>query len=177
LKAAQDWFKLIANGWRPTLFGAADPVTPWAQRALPIVYPSVPELISELEPWRRVGVPVQFCVCDVWHDHVLFSGDVITGLIDYDSAKPDNVAVDLARLLGSLVGDDADAFARGLAAYEEVRPLNADERRLVPLLDRTGVLIGITNWLRWLYFDGRVYDDRPAVARRLAALVTRAESP
>ena len=120
-------------------------------------------------------MPVQFCVCDIWHDHVLFTGDAVTGLIDYGSVKPDNVAVDLARLLGSLVGDDAAAFARGLAAYKQVRPLSTDERALVPILDRTGVVLGIANWLRWLYVDGRVYEDRAAVARRLAALVERAE--
>jgi thiamine kinase-like enzyme len=175
LKAADEWFKLIANGWRPTLFGAADPVTPWARRALPIVYRSVPEIISELEPWLRVAVPVQFCVCDIWHDHVLFTGDAVTGVIDYGSVKTDNIAVDVARLLGSLVGNDADAFARGLAAYEQIRRLSPDERNLIPVLDRTGVVLGIANWLRWLYFDGRVYEDREAVARRLAALVTRAK--
>jgi len=176
LNAAHDWCHLIASGWRPTLFGAADPVTPWAKRARPIVNRGVPAVIEELEPWRRVAVPVQFCVCDVWHDHVLFTGDAVTGIIDYGSVKTDNVAVDLARLLGSLVSNDSQAFARGLAAYEQIRPLSADERILVPVLDRTGVVLGIANWLRWLYWNGRVYEHREAVARRLAALVTRAES-
>jgi homoserine kinase type II len=175
LKAAHEWLNLISNGWRPTLFGASDPVTPWAKRARPIVDRGVPAVIDELEPWLRVAVPVQFCICDVWHDHVLFTGDAVTGIIDYGSVKPDNVAVDLARLLGSLVGNDTNEFTRGLAAYEQVRPLSADERNLVPVLDRTGVVLGIANWLRWLYWDGRVYEDRDAVARRLAALVTRAE--
>jgi homoserine kinase type II len=176
LKAAREWCNLISSGWRPTLFGAADPVTPWAKRARPIVYRGVPAVIDELEPWRHVAVPVQSCVCDIWHDHILFTGDAVTGIIDYGNVKPDNVAVDLARLLGSLVGNDADAFARGLAAYEQIRPLTTDERNLVPALDRSGVVLGIANWLRWLYFDGRTYEDRPAVARRLAELVHRAES-
>jgi homoserine kinase type II len=174
LKLAGEWSGLVAGGWRPT-FAAADPVTPWAERAWAVARREVPAAVAELEPWRRVDVPIQFCVCDVWHDHVLFTGDRVTGLIDYASVKGDNVAVDLARLLGSLVGNDADAFARGLAAYEQIRPLSADERNLVPVLDRTGVVLGIANWLRWLYFDGRVYEDREAVARRMAALVIRAE--
>lgn len=175
LTAAHDFHNLVASGWRPTTFGAVDPLTPLARRARAIAYRAVPKVIEELAPWQGVGVPAQFCVCDVWHDHILFTGDRLTGLIDYGSVKLDNVAVDLARLLGSLVGDDASAFASGLAAYEQVRPLSAAERNLVPVLDRTGVVLGIANWLRWLYFDGRIYEDREAVARRLAALLSRAE--
>jgi hypothetical protein len=46
---------------------------------------------------------------------------------------------------------------------------------LVPLLDRTGVVLGLANWLRWLYVDGREFDDRVTVARRMAELADRAE--
>jgi homoserine kinase type II len=173
LQVAHDFLKVVAGGRRPVF--AADPIAQWGERAWAVVRRGVPAAIEQLEPWCRVSVPVHFCVCDVWHDHVLFTGERVTGLIDYGSVKLDNVAVDLARLLGSLVGDDASAFASGLAAYEQIRPLSADERNLVPVLDRTGVVLGIANWLRWLYFDGRVYEDREAVARRLAALVSRAE--
>jgi Ser/Thr protein kinase RdoA (MazF antagonist) len=173
LQIAHDFRKLVTSGWRPVF--AADPLAPWGERAWAVARRGVPAVIDELESWLRASVPVQFCVCDVWHDHVLFTGDTVTGLIDYGGVKLDNVAVDLARLLGSLVGNDSQALARGLAAYEQVRPLSADERNLVPILDRTGVVLGIVNWLRWVYFDGRVFEDRDAVARRLAALVTRAE--
>ena len=56
-----------------------------------------------------------------------------------------------------------------------VRPLTDDERRLVPVLDRTGVVLGLANWLRWLYREDREFDDRAAVAARMAELVLRAE--
>jgi Ser/Thr protein kinase RdoA (MazF antagonist) len=174
VKLAREWHDLVAGGWRPA-FAQADPVTPWAERAWAVACRAVPGVVGQLAPWQSVPVPVQPCVCDVWHDHVLFTGDAVTGLIDYGSVKRDGVAVDLARLLGSLVGDDAAAVAAGLAAYEEVRPLGGAERALVPVLDRTGVVLGLANWLRWLYHDRRTYADRPAVARRLAGLVRRAE--
>ena len=43
-------------------------------------------------------------------------------------------------------------------------------------LDETGTILGAANWLRWLYRDGRSYEDRNAVARRLEVLVRRLEA-
>ena len=96
--------------------------------------------------WR--SAVLQPCLCDVWHDHVLFEGDAVTGLVDYGGVKVDNVATDLARLLGSLAGDDPVLRDAGLRAYSRLRPLSLAEEALVPVLDRTGTLLGIANWLR-----------------------------
>jgi Ser/Thr protein kinase RdoA (MazF antagonist) len=95
--------------------------------------------------------------------------------LDYGSVKMDHVAVDLARLLGSLVGDDLEMQAVGIEAYRSVRPLSAEDADLVRVLDETGTVLGAANWLRWLYHEGRRYEDLGAVARRLAALVKRME--
>ena len=119
----------------------------------------VPRLLT---PWLTVPKPLQPCVCDPWHDHVLFTGDSVTGLIDFGSAKVDHVAVDLARLLGSLVGDDPHQWRMGISAYRRVRPFSDDERRLADVLDRTGTLLAATHWLRWSN-EGRRYDDPEAV--------------
>jgi Ser/Thr protein kinase RdoA (MazF antagonist) len=118
---------------------------------------------------------LQPCLCDVWHDHVLFEGDAVTGLVDYGSVKRDHVSADLSRLLGSLVPDDPGLTAAGLEAYLRLRPLSGQEQALVAALDETGTLLGAANWLRWLYHDGRRFEDRSAVARRLAELVGRLE--
>jgi Ser/Thr protein kinase RdoA (MazF antagonist) len=156
-------------------FVPPDPVAPWAERARTIVEQRIADIPRALEPWRSVPLPVQPCLCDVWHDHVLFTGDEVTGLIDFGSVKIDNVAVDLARLLGSMVGDDSAQFEAGLDAYAQIRPLTALERALVPVLDRTGIVLGLANWLRRLGQKGSEYDDRTAVADRLASLVRRVE--
>lgn len=174
LFAADGWSYETAGGWSPTL-AAADPVSPWAERAWNLVIRQLANVRRSLDAWRPVDVPVQPCLCDVWHDHVLFSGDKVTGLIDYGAVKKDSVATDLARLLGSLVGDDAAAYEAGLEAYASVRPLGDKERQLVPVLDRTGVVLSLANWLRRLYLVGEVPDDRVAVAKRIAILVHRAE--
>ncbi len=164
--------QLIAQGWQPT-FAAGDPISPWAEDAWRLLQARLPGLDPLLELWTNVTLPIQPCLCDIWHDHVLFEGDTVSGLIDYGSVKQDNVAVDLARLLGSLVGDDRAPRQAGLAAYEMIRPLSDHERRLVDVLDETGTLLGAANWLIWLYHEQKQYEDRAAVAKRLAALVRR----
>jgi homoserine kinase type II len=112
----------------------------------------------------------------VWHDHVLFSGDAVSGLVDYGSVRIDHAAVDLARLLGSLVGDDSAGWEAGLEAYVALRPLSQSEQGLARALDQTGTILGMANWLRWLYLEHRVFVDRKAVADRLGALVRRIEA-
>jgi homoserine kinase type II len=128
-----------------------------------------------LAPWHDRPVPLQWCVGDVWHDNLLFTGNQLTGLIDYGAVKVDHVAADLGRMLGSLVGDDEGLFARGLWAYAAEAPLDAGAGELARVLDQTGVVLAAANWLRRLYGDREAFPDRAAVARRLAALVGRME--
>ncbi len=172
LAAVREWQDLIRSGWRPAWRASDDPVTPWAERAWNAVQAQIDQVPHRLAAWVDRPVPLQPCLCDIWHDHVLFQGDAVTGLIDYGSVKLDHVAVDLARLLGSLLGAQLDA---GLDHYSRFRRLTAEERDLVALLDQTGTLLGAANWLKWLYRDARFYPDRAAVARRLAGLVPRLE--
>jgi Ser/Thr protein kinase RdoA (MazF antagonist) len=173
-RALAAWEQLVATGWQPHP-AAGDPVGPPAAIAWARLPALVPRARAALVPWLADPVPVQPCLCDVWHDHILFTADRVTGLIDYAAAKVDHVAVDLARLLGSLIPGEPHRMIAALRAYESVRPLSHPE--LVELLDWTGVVIGLTNWLRWLYHDGREYADRAAVGRRVAELVGRLKVP
>jgi Ser/Thr protein kinase RdoA (MazF antagonist) len=173
----QIWQQLVQSGWRPTApFGLTGPVEVIVQRAwhvLPGLLQTVP---TRLKPWLTQSVPLQPCLCDIWHDHILFAGEAVCGIIDYGSMRYDHVAVDLARMLGSLVGDDPTSMAAGLAAYRSVRPLSADEEGLMRVLDETGVLLGTANWLIWLLHERRQFEDLGAVARRLEFLVDRVEA-
>jgi Ser/Thr protein kinase RdoA (MazF antagonist) len=126
--------------------------------------------------WAGHPFRLQPCLCDIWHDHVLFDGENVRGLIDYGGVKIDNVAVDLARLLGSMVGDDREARNAGLRAYNLVRAVAAEEWAIVDVLDKTGTIVGLENWLRWLYFAGKPLNDLSAVSRRLRSLVERVEA-
>jgi Ser/Thr protein kinase RdoA (MazF antagonist) len=175
LDRAADWLALVSSGWRPRP-DDADPVRPWAESAWRLLSVWVGRVAAMLSPWVGSPLTLHPCLCDVWHDHVLFDGNAVTGIVDYGSVKVDHAAADLARLLGSLVGDDEAAWADGLDAYTSLRPLSPDERALARALDRTGVILAAANWLRWLYHERRTFADRQLVARRLAGLVGRLES-
>ena len=127
-----------------------------------------------LEPFAGVELPSQPCIRDVWHDHILFTGDEVTGMIDFGAADIDTPAIDVSRLLGSLVGDDRDRWNTGLTAYESVRPLSTQERKVLPALDASGTVIALCNWVRWIYIERRQFENREHIVARFARLLHRA---
>ena len=121
----------------------------------------------------QVQVPVQPCIRDVWHDHILFEGDQVSGIIDFGALRAECVAADIARLLGSLVEDDIEQWRFGIAAYETVRPLSADEFFLIEVFDRSAVAMSGIQWIEWIFLDNRVFADRLAVQSRLDGILRR----
>ncbi len=176
LERFQQWQALLESGWRPDFTDSRlEVMNPWAERAWAILPFRLSSLLNLLCPWLSFDLPLQPCLCDIWHDHVLFTGDEVTGLVDYGSVKIDHVAVDLARLLGSMVGDDKKMWAVDLDAYCRLRNLSDKEIALVDVLDKTGTLLGAANWLVWIYHQGRKFENLEGAARRLATLVERLE--
>jgi Ser/Thr protein kinase RdoA (MazF antagonist) len=172
LEKAHQARALLQSGWRPT-FPPGDPARPHVEKVWPLLPVCLDAMIPALERWSVRRWSLQPCLCDVWHDHVLFKDDRLSGLIDYGSAKIDHVAVDLARMLGSLVGDNASAWERGLSAYRTVRPFSTEEEELAHLLDETGTVLGMVTWLRWLYRGERQIEDREKAAERMRELADR----
>ncbi len=123
-----------------------------------------------------LGVAIQPCIRDVWYDHLLFEGDVVTGLIDFGSMQPDNVACDVARLLGSMAVNDRESWQVGLDAYQSVRPLSDDEIELVGVFDKSTVLMSGLNWIDWIYRQRRVFDNHGAIPVRLDEIASRLEN-
>lgn len=166
LAVLDDW-----RGLERPRFAVDDPIAEHAQSAWVLLPTLAPRMQAMLEPWSRRLVSVQPCIGDVWHDHVLFEGDAVTGVIDFAAAKIDHVAADLARLLGSLIPDDRLRMETALRAYSAVRPLPNPE--LVAILDQTGVVASVVNWLRRIYLEKEQVANRIAVAKRLASLLDR----
>jgi Ser/Thr protein kinase RdoA (MazF antagonist) len=148
-----------------------------ATQTLALVKRLAPVELLRARRWHGVTLPLATCLRDIWHDHVLFTGDRVTGVIDFGAVAIGSPASDIARLLGSMVGDDRERWAAGLAAYEEVRTLTPDEREAVRFFDSTGVVLSAANWLIWLYgppaarLAGRF--DRAAALSRFHTLVGR----
>lgn len=173
---ADQWLTLVRSGWRPAMSSdRGAPAVPWVERAWRALQGKIEEVPRRLAPWLTRPLPFQPCLCDIWHDHVLFEAGRLSGLVDFGGVKVDHVAADLARLLGSMVGDQADLRDLGLRAYRRWRPLSLEEEYLVPILDQTGTILAVANWLQWLYREGRTFEDRQAVAQRLGSLVERIE--
>jgi len=128
-----------------------------------------------LNSGRNLRVRIQPVIRDIWHDHVLFTGDEVTGLIDFGAMQNDCVSTDIARLLGSLVGDDADGWKCGLNAYRRERSLTPDEESLVQVFDASTVLLSGMNWLQWIYVEGRHFDRRTTILARLDVTIVRLE--
>ncbi len=133
----------------------------------------VPIAISRLAPFADTPLPLQVCIRDVWHDHVLFEGNRVTGLVDFGAMQIDTPATDVARLLGSLVGDDDEGWREGLAAYCAVRRLTDQEQQVVPALDAAGTVLALDNWIRWIYVDKRRFDNQARIINRFARLQSR----
>jgi Ser/Thr protein kinase RdoA (MazF antagonist) len=136
----------------------------------PLAAPRVAALLREA---GTIEAPLIPCIRDIWHDHVLFEEEQVSALIDFGALRPENAAGDIARLLGSLVGDDLQGWSTGLAAYEAIRPLMAAERRLVVAFDASGVLLSGLNWLEWIFVEGRQFSARRSILSRVDAAIGR----
>ena len=113
------------------------------------------------------------CLRDIWHDHVLFTGDEVTGIIDFGATQIESPAGDIARLLGSFVGDDRRAWDFALRAYQSKRQLSPVELAMIPALNIANVTFSGVNWVRWLYVDRRDFADMSQVETRLRAIAKR----
>ena len=134
-----------------------------------------PQIEQRLADATTIRGPLFPCLRDIWRDHVLFTGEEVTGIIDFGAARIESPAGDIARLVGSLVGDDAEGWDAARAAYEALRPLDASQQPLIRAFDVSGVLLSGVNWLAWLYVERRAFEDAGAVTRRLAEIAARLE--
>lgn len=130
---------------------------------------------SELQTWREVALPLHPCWRDLWSEHVLFSGDEVTGWIDPVACRTDHPATDLSRLLGSLFADDFSRWDTALGSYAGVASLQRRDRQLVHTLDRSSVLLSGMNWINRYHQGAIPPDEFPAVEKRLEQIATRIE--
>ena len=163
--------------------------------ALPI---AIPKAIAQLEPLAHKTFPLQPCLRDIWHDHVLFTGNEVTGLVDFGAVDIDTQATDIARLLGSFASvtplpdreaggehgrvgqgessvdskrNQFEKWQTGLAAYNTIRPLSHDDIRAVHALHASGTVLAGCNWIRWIYVDRNTFDNPARIIKRFQRIL------
>jgi Ser/Thr protein kinase RdoA (MazF antagonist) len=136
----------------------------------PVLAPDISRQLQQAMHWKVSTIP---CIRDLWHDHLLFTGEQVTGVVDFGSLRPDHVASDLSRLLGSLLQGNYAEWKRAIGEYEKEHPLSPRDRELISIYDRSGVLLGAMNWLQWLYVDGRLFPEPSRVIERCQELSAR----
>ena len=52
----------------------------------------LPQLVEEMMSVETQVFPLQPVIRDVWHDHLLFSGERVTGLVDFGAMQMDTIA-------------------------------------------------------------------------------------
>ena len=147
-----------------------------ARRYCDLAHSVAPVMLAGLQlSANRVGKNI-FCLRDIWHDHLLFTGDQVSGIVDFGAVNFDTPLTDIARLVGSLVGDEIDKRTMAFEAYREKREFSHQDEELVELLDHAGILIAGKNWLDWIWLKQLRFENFELVVRRLRGIITRLET-
>lgn len=132
---------LACLGWRQSHAGprSLDWLRATADRLRPLLGTGDIELLQVLEQFDAatagVSLPRAVIHGDMFRDNVLFEGDTLTAIIDFNSAGDGFLLLDLAVVVNDWCsrGDGSLDLQRAhplVAAYCEVRPLSEDENRL-----------------------------------------------
>ena len=159
--------------WHATRSAAPTPLRELALELLEGILNTLEKTIPRCRQLVDQPLPLQWCLRDVRHDHFLFTEDRVTGLIDFGAVAVDSVAGDLARMLGSMTGDDGEAWRSGIEAYTARLALSAAERRAIVVFDEGGTICSAANWVRWLFVDQRVFPQANALTNQLQWIASR----
>jgi len=130
----------------------------WWNETTPVVLPYLkPEqaalILSELAFQNHTAASSAYAAlpcgpvhADLFRDNVMFNGEQLTGFFDFYFAGVDTWLFDLAVCLNDWCVElpsgrhDAERANAMISAYQEIRPLTAAERQLLPAMLRAGAL-------------------------------------
>lgn len=134
---------------------------------------TAPRILPTLHAAASISVPSQPCIRDCRPDHFLFEGETLTGLVDFGAMDIGSVAGDLARLLAEWLPFDSTLRSDAIEAYSALRPLAADELRLIPVYENSAAILGGSRWLRWHFLERRQFESPSAVQDGLRKSIDR----
>jgi homoserine kinase type II len=143
------------------------------RRTLELIPSQLPTCRQLLASLRGTTTSLMPCLRDIWHDHVLFEENGVTGIIDFGAMRIDTPAGDISRLIGSLVGNDSRLRWAALDAYSMIRPISSAERLMIPAFDLASLILSGVNWVQWLYVEGRTFPDLRRVVTRIMEINER----
>jgi homoserine kinase type II len=144
------------------------------ERAFQVVTRTAPAALQSLKPWEETLFSLHPCVRDLRGEHILFSGERVTGIVDFGAMAVDSPAGDLARVLGDLAAENDELFARGLEKYRQERSDFTVSDDFVRRLDRAGVICSLIGWFARLLKKQMTVPDKN-IRIRLTHLLARAE--
>lgn len=144
-------------------------------RILELFRRAAPYVTGQLKAAAQSEFALQPCLRDIWHDHVLYTGDNVTGVVDASACRSENVATDLARLLGSFVSDEQNMWDFAIQEYQRHRRLTPDELTLIFVLDGSAVLLSGMTWLERVFVTGQSISGDGRILSRLQIILSRLE--
>ncbi len=166
MKGAPQMSELI----RQAIAGSPSQIAPMAVGLLPRLERYFKPLTHRLgnvvdRPWRLVNA-----IRDIHHDHVFFSGDQLSGIVDFGAMKTEARCFDLARLVGSLKMDGECPWAEAFQIYSALQEFDPGETDLIRLVHECNLVLGSLNWLSWIFVESRQFEDWSAVQARIEQL-------
>jgi len=165
-------------------------LAPPARQFVAALPTAIPKGLAQLDPLTAEAFSLLPCLRDIWHDHVLFTGNEVTGFVDFGAIAIDTPATDIARLLGSLASvtplpdregqgegsvcsspDQSQTWQTGLAAYNAIRALSPAETRAAYALHTSGTILAGCNWIRWIYIDRKAFDEPWRIVERFSRIL------
>lgn len=116
------------------------------------------KLLTLLEEAARISVPLQPVLRNADRRHLIFDDEGVCGIIDFKELDVDNIALDLAMLLGSICGREPGLRQLGLSAYQSIRPLEDRELALFNAFEIADMLFPVLEHLEEIFIRKRNFE-------------------
>ncbi|MDO4630658.1 MAG: phosphotransferase [Planctomycetia bacterium] len=146
-----------------------------ALRILQIVRTLREPVLRQLVRVSNQSLRLQPCLHDIHAAHLYFEKEQFQGFIDFGSLGIDTPAVDIARQLNALTGSHPSRWLVGLAAYQSIRPLSAEELMAVQVFRKSTLLTTAIRWLDYIFMQNHPVKCSARLVRRLEKLADALE--
>ncbi len=146
-----------------------------AAKALDLVRLRATSCLNEGMKYRDRFLLMQPVIRDIWHDHLLFVDDKLSGIIDYGAMRVDSVCCDWARVIASLRIERKIPWDNSFEILRQKVGLSEVDIAMIRWLSECGTMLGVANWIEWLFVEGHEFHDRNSAIERFRVLCGQLE--